>query len=362
MTLVTNYILLLISHLFLFNSCTKKIVEPSDFLGKIEKKVIKIARERNIPSIDITIRKGKEVLNFDYHHQDVLKQKVYGVGSTTKLLSAVLVWKLIENKKIDINDKVTDYVSGTNTIHGFESLTIKSLLNHTSGLSDYTKDPSWITRVASHDAPKTFEEKLRLINVELKNSGNFSYSNSNYLFLEKIVEKVTNEQFDVFFNEFYKSYNLFGIGIGVDEKGLQAFLGQTEQGSSDVSTWRENYGFDGGAYSNSKALEAFLTKLFREKSILEPKTLSEMEDWVSMQSMTLPIGSGRIAEYGNGIMKLMFNGQEFVGHFGSTLKYQSMVLYNSKSDTSISVVTNCSGRYFNNVFFQELIPAILSEF
>jgi CubicO group peptidase (beta-lactamase class C family) len=77
--------------------------------------------------------------------------------------------------------------------------------------------------------------------------------------------------------------------------------------------------------------------------------------------MSIPIGSGEISEYGNGIMKLTYEGQEYVGHFGSTLKYQSMVFYNSANNISISVVTNCSGPYFNKVFFQELIPAILDE-
>ncbi len=53
--------------------------------------------------------------------------------------------------------------------------------------------------------------------------------------------------------------------------------------------------------------------------------------------------------------------KEYIGHFGSTLKYQSMVIYNPEKNISISIVTNCSGKYFNNVFFQELIPARLDE-
>lgn len=361
MILSANCLILLSSYFFLFNSWKVEIVKSTDFSNRIEKKVVKLAKEREIPSLELTITKGKDILNFDYHHKDVEKQNIYGIGSATKFISAVLVFELIEKNKIDINKKVTDYVHSTNRIDGIENLTIKNLLNHTSGLSDYTKSPDWITRVTNQDAPKTFEEKLKLINSKLENSGNFSYSNSNYLFLQEIVEKVTNKPYNVFFNEFLKRHDLYGITIGMDENGLQAFFGQTYQGSSDVSSWREYYGFDGGAYANSKALDTFLSKLFREKSIIAPSTLSGMEDWISMQTMALPVGSGSIAEYGNGIMKLRYKGKEYVGHFGSTLKYQSMVLYNSKSNISISVVTNCSGKYFNNVFFQELVPAILDE-
>jgi len=86
-----------------------------------------------------------------------------------------------------------------------------------------------------------------------------------------------------------------------------------------------------------------------------------MEEWITMAPMTIPIGNGIISEYGYGIMKLNYNKQKYIGHFGSALKYQSMIIYNPKKNISVSIVTNCSGHYFNNVFFQELIPAILDE-
>jgi CubicO group peptidase (beta-lactamase class C family) len=225
----------------------------------------------------------------------------------------------------------------------------------------YTKNPDWIKSVMNNNAPKTFEEEVLFIEDTIKNSGSFSYSNTNYLFLQKIVETVTNKPSAVFFNEFYKNINLSNIKIGINENSLQSFFGQTEKASSDVSSWREYYGYDGGAYTDTKTLDNFLTKLYRDKSILKSSTISQMEEWIAMEPMTIPIGNGIISEYGYGIMKLTYNKQEYIGHFGSTLKYQSMVFFNPKKNISISIATNCSGRYFNNVFFQELIPAVLDE-
>lgn len=358
---MTTCLILLISQLFLVTPCESKIAEPPALSGKIEKKVTRIAKDKNIPSLELTITREKDVLHFNYNHKKIQKQNIYGIGSTTKYLSAVVIFKLIENQQLKLDDKVTDYIHLTQPISGVENLTVQNLLNHTSGLSDYTKHPDWITGVMDNNAPKTFEEKVLLINDTTENSGIFSYSNTNYLFLQKIVETITNEPYEVFFNNFYKNHNLPDIKMGVHENDLQAFFGQTEQGSSDVSTWREYYGFDGGAYANAKALDDFLTKLYRDTSILKPGTLSEMEKWISMKPMNIPIGNGLISEYGNGVMKLTYHKQEYIGHLGSTLKYQSMVLYNPEKNISISIVTNCSGRYFNNVFFQELIPAILDE-
>ena len=358
---MTTYLIILISQLFLITSCEKENIEPPNLSKKIEKKVVKIAKDKNIPSLELTITTDNEVVDFNYNHKEVEKQDIYGIGSTTKFLSSVLIFKLIEDEKLNINDKVTDNVNLTQPIAGIESLTIKNLLSHTSGLSDYTKNPDWITRVMNNNAPRTFEEKMLLVSDTMENTGSFSYSNTNYLFLEKIAENVTNESYEVAFNNFYSTNNLSDIKMGFDENGLQAFFGQTEQASPDVSAWREYYGFDGGAFTDTKTLDDFLTKLFRDKSILKSSTISEMEKWTEMEPMTIPIGSGKISEYGNGIMKLTYKGQEYIGHFGSTLKYQSMAFYNSEKNISISIATNCSGRHFNNVFFQELIPTILDE-
>ena len=203
---------------------------------------------------------------------------------------------------------------------------------------------------------------MLLIENTTENSKSFLYKgNTNYLFLQKVVEIITKQSYEVAFNNFYSDNNLSNIKMGIDESGLQAFFGQTEQESSDVSSWREYYGFDGGAFAQTKVLDSFLTKLYRDKSILKSSTLAEMEQWTAMKPMTIPVGSGIISEYGNGIMKLSYNEQEYIGHFGSTLKYQSMVFFNSQKDIAISIATNCSGKHFNQIFFQELIPAILDE-
>ncbi len=355
------YLVIIISKLFLFTSCENENINSSSLSHRIEKKVIKIAKNRNIPSLQLTLRTEDDLVDFNYNHNEVKEQTLYGIGSATKYLSAVLIFKLIEDKTLELNHKVSDYITLDKPITGFESLTIKNLLNHTSGLSDYTKNPKWMESVMKNNAPKTFEEKISLINGTLENIGNFSYSNTNYLFLEKIVENITEQAYNSYFNRFFASNNLTNIKMGIEENGLQAFFGQTKQASADVSDWREYYGYDGGAFTSTKELDSFLTNLYRDKSILKPSTISEMEEWIDMQPMTIPIGSGMISEYGNGIMKLIYHGEEYIGHFGSTLKYQSMIFYNQKNNTTVSIVTNCSGKYFNTVFFQELIPEVLDE-
>jgi CubicO group peptidase (beta-lactamase class C family) len=64
----------------------------------------------------------------------VKKQHTYGIGSTTKLLSSVLIFHHIEKGDIALDDAITQYITNThfNTIENIEQVTIRSLLNHTT--------------------------------------------------------------------------------------------------------------------------------------------------------------------------------------------------------------------------------------
>ena len=153
---MATYLFIVISQLFLVTSCNKKSFEPTNLSSKIEKKITKIAKARNVPSLALAITTEQDFLDFNYTHKELKEQKNYGIGSATKFLSSVFVFKLIEDGKLKLDDKVTDYINLNQPITGIENLTVKNLLNHTSGLSDYTKNPDWITMVINGNAPKTF--------------------------------------------------------------------------------------------------------------------------------------------------------------------------------------------------------------
>ncbi|MGH1385682.1 serine hydrolase domain-containing protein [Kordia sp.] len=346
---------------FNFNSETQKVETAFNDFKKIKKEVLKIAKKKNIPAFDLLIQKGTEKFELSYHHPKLKAQTVYGIGSATKLLAATLIFKLIEEGEITLNDPVSKHIDFLPNEY-IANITIKQLLNHTSGLADYTQNPQWIQQVINGQAPKTFAEKLALINTEQNHTNSFSYSNTNYVFLEEIVSKITNQSFQEAFNRFYKNLGFETIQIGETPENTIAFFAQDEEKSSNVSEWREHYGFDGGAYATTEEMNLFLHKIFIEKSILQQSSLNMMQTWTSMQPMEIPIGkSGKLAEYGYGIMKLSNKNQTYIGHSGGTLKYQSFLFYNEANTTSISFTTNCSGLHYNYIFFQEMIPVVLDR-
>ncbi|MFS4467563.1 serine hydrolase domain-containing protein [Maribacter sp. 2210JD10-5] len=355
------HLIILLANLILLSSCEKGAEEAPIQLSNLEKKIIRIAKRGNIPSLAVYVETEDDVLKVDYHHPDTEKQTIYGIGSTTKFLSAALVFKLIEKGQLNLEDMAVDYVEELVEIDDGNSITIGNLLNHTSGLSDYTAHSDWREAVVNGGGPKDFNKKFSYIKKVLRNRGRYMYSNSNYLILQGVVEKVLSKPYTMAFNDFFKNHGLSNLNLGNANLGLQAFYATDDKASSNVSGWRENYGYDGGAFGTPKEINAFLQGFFVKKNILKDETISKMRSWIPMNPMSIPIGDGSINSYGFGIMKLNYRGKEYIGHAGSTLKYQSFMFYDPKKKTSINVFTNCSGKHYNNVFFQEIIPEILDN-
>ncbi|WP_350284366.1 serine hydrolase domain-containing protein [uncultured Croceitalea sp.] len=330
-------------------------------LNRIEKRVLKLAKSNNLPSLSLQVKTKDAVLNIDYVHPETSPQPIYGIGSATKFLSAMLIFKLVEDEQLNLKDKAATYVKSLDAIENGNSISVEQLLNHTSGLSDYTANPEWRKTVTRGNSSKEFETKFGYISSTLNNHGSYTYSNSNYLILQKIVETVLNQPYDLSFETFFENQGLQNIKLGDVNKSLQAFYAENSDASSDVSQWQENYGFDGGAYSVPYELNTLLQKFFVEKTILTADTVSQMTDWISMGAMAIPIGEGSISAYGNGVMKLLYKGKEYLGHAGGTFKYQSFMFYNKEDDIAISILTNCSGKHYSNVFFQEIVPIVLDN-
>lgn len=122
----------------------------------------------------------------------------FEIGSLTKQFTAAAIMQLSEQKKINLDDKLStwfaDYPKG-------DSVTVHMLLNHTSGIVDYTSLPGFF---AQHTVAVPKDSVIALFkNTPYKFSpgSNWSYSNSNYFLLGCIIEKVTGKSFAAYLDE-----------------------------------------------------------------------------------------------------------------------------------------------------------------
>ena len=122
----------------------------------------------------------------------------FEIGSLTKQFTAAAILQLAEQKKLNLDDKlsawVSDYPKG-------DSVTLHMLLNHTSGIVDYTNLPGFY---AQHTLALPKDSIISLFKnqpYKFSPGTNWNYSNSNYFLLGCIIEKVTKQTYAAYLFE-----------------------------------------------------------------------------------------------------------------------------------------------------------------
>ncbi|MEV4314945.1 serine hydrolase domain-containing protein [Actinocrispum sp. NPDC049592] len=117
----------------------------------------------------------------------------FRVGSNTKTVMATLVLQLAGEGRVALSDPVSKWLPGM--VPGGDAITVQMLLNHTSGLYDYTEDPvMWPSAVGKDRRMWTSAELLAVgaaHDPEFPPGTQWSYSNTNYAAIGAILERVT---------------------------------------------------------------------------------------------------------------------------------------------------------------------------
>ena len=114
---------------------------------------------------------------------------LFKIASIGKLYDAVAVTKLVKNKDLSLDLTLGEFFPElTDRIEHAENITVRMLVQHQSGIPNYTDVPDyWVS------PPQTSEETLSLVldqPSEFEPGERYAYSNTNYLLLTKIMEKV----------------------------------------------------------------------------------------------------------------------------------------------------------------------------
>ncbi|MCH2231168.1 MAG: beta-lactamase family protein [Crocinitomicaceae bacterium] len=147
--------------------------------------------EKGIPGMQILITDNNGVSIYNYGSQDIKKtNKIndstnWRYGSITKLFTAVIILQLESEGKLSINDSVSKYVDLKQ--HNEAGITIKQLLNHTSGLYNYTS----ANRLKWEDTMNQCLEYSLKRKLNFTPGSEYSYCNTGYVILGLIIEKVT---------------------------------------------------------------------------------------------------------------------------------------------------------------------------
>lgn len=123
------------------------------------------------------------------------------IGSVTKTFVATAILQLVADHRLGLDDTVEEVLPGVVDRNGDDgsAITIRMLLNHTSGLYEYTEDPR-IEQIATQDPAHCFTLR-ELVDAAIDHRPDFApgaswaYSNTNYSLLAMVIEKITGRSY-----------------------------------------------------------------------------------------------------------------------------------------------------------------------
>jgi CubicO group peptidase (beta-lactamase class C family) len=160
---------------------------------------------KNIPGLSLAVvRDGRIVKAKGYGLANVeLKspatpETVYPLASVTKQFTATAIMLLVEDGRVGLDDRVGKYVEGVP--EGWSAVTIRHLLTHTSGIKDYINELH-LQSGCDDVTPQQIFEAASKAPLNFAPGERFAYSNTVYVALGMIIQKLTGAPFDAFLRE-----------------------------------------------------------------------------------------------------------------------------------------------------------------
>jgi CubicO group peptidase (beta-lactamase class C family) len=269
---------------------------------------------------------------------DLENEHILRVGSVTKIFTATLILKLIEQNDLLLDQKLIDFFPEQDQVR---DVTIRNLLNHSSGIADVFSIPSIF--ISSTNFPDKQWNPAYVAEVCMEKGLDFSpgsqhaYSNTNYIILGLIAEKATGEKIDRLFAE------LITEPLGLNNTYLVPYMdtppelvnGYVHHFAGSLTEWYVNepentswatVGFTAGSVASTATdLSAFTYHLFHGDIIGEE----------SLELMTDFSGNN-----GLGLFRIRVNDRNYWGHEGEITGFESITVYEPDSRVVISICCN----------------------
>jgi len=299
----------------------------------------------------------------------------YNIASITKPFVATIILQLAEENKLALHDPIAKYLGGVEFVRLDElhildgekyhdSITVKMLLNHTSGIADVFSDAGTRFNISvflhpkRQYTPQKFYKRYFRYNLNKKPKNipgkGYDYSDINYMLLGFIIEKITGNGLHeairsrilepLSMQETYFEYYEPPRGSG---QKIDAFLNKINI-TKRINTSYEWAG--GGLVSTVKDMAIFIEGLLAGQLFKHDETLQKMTD----TSTTEALG----AHYGLGLFAYELDGKRFYGHGGF---YGSILVHSPEHEITLSANIGQSNAPYSTSQLVNDIIKMLSE-
>jgi CubicO group peptidase (beta-lactamase class C family) len=256
----------------------------------------------------------------------------FRIGSMTKQFTAASILLLEERGKLSTDDYVKKYMPDAPA--AWDKITIYNLLTHTSGIPSFTSFPDYSTSEATPTTPKALVERFRDKPLEFQPEEKWNYSNSGYVLLGYLLEKISGQTYADFVTQ-----NIFKP-LGMKDSGYDsnsAVIPHRATGYTPSPGGPINSGYidmtipfsAGAIYSSTHDL------LMWEQALFGGKVLSA----ASLKKMTTPYKEN----YGCGLMITTTKGHLEYEHGGGIEGFNTEMAYYPDDKLTVIVLANLNG-------------------
>ncbi|MER0440142.1 serine hydrolase domain-containing protein [Emticicia sp. W12TSBA100-4] len=266
----------------------------------------------------------------------ITKDSRFNIASNGKQFTALAILVLIDEKKIRLTDDIRKYLP---TIYPKlnTKITIENLLTHTSGIRDVydlwaLQGFTWWKYTFSNKDVLRLIEKQEELNF--KPSTKYLYSNTNYILLAMIVEKITGNSFVAYTNDLFKKLGMPNTSFEDDYTKIR---GPIAKAYFNFDTWK-NYNWIWNVYGDGNIFSTLADQI-RWEQILQGQVKCDIKRQIIEKSQQLTDNSS-IKNYGYGLEFSTYKGLNYTFHEGATGAWKATVIRFPSKKTSIITLTN----------------------
>lgn len=276
---------------------------------------------------------------------------VFRAGSITKMFTAAAVMRLAQNKLLSIDDLISKYIPELAAAKG---LTVRMLLDQTSGLHDFTDTPDFGVQMLERHTEKQMIAYIASMKplLDFAPGSKWAYSNTNYYVLGALVERVSGERL----GQYLRTNVIAPAGLkstAIDDES--DVVRNRASGYTPVKGEPQHYRnaqfFSMDTAGGAGALRSTAIDLARWHQALFAGRIVDAD---SMSTMTTPgrLANGEIAvrknapitlgppNYGFGLELGSLDGEKAIGHGGSVPGFTAYLVTFPKQDMTVAIMTN----------------------
>ncbi|HMR84225.1 MAG TPA: serine hydrolase domain-containing protein [Niabella sp.] len=335
------------------------------------KSIIENYTSKELPGITFIARKGGQYWQYNSGHYNkeqgaAMKPCLVWPGySISKMYTATAILKLAEENRIRLDQKINTCLPAGmfSKVPGADKITVRMLLNHSSGIENFWQNPGFIAAYMENPARTySLNDYLEASQERLFEPGtDISYSNTNYLLLSVIIDHITGQNHEKAFQKYI--YNPLALSatfyktLPSSQQNNTPSLYADTNGSGHLIDYTElsHAQFRNESGSNSimatpKDFVDFIHGLTHGR-LLNAAFFSEMKKEYA--------GNDGADIYGLGLEYFEKSGTKLYGYSGSSFGGRTLLLYNPKTDVSFFVGVNAGAELGGPVL--ETIAALMDE-